>query len=97
MNANPATLDYLIPTTLSVDSDRASLESIDYPEGEMMSFEFSDQELSVYDGESTISARLNVSSGYAGETVPVTFRYQACDDRRCLPPETVEKSVRLNR
>jgi hypothetical protein len=77
LNANPASLDYLIPTKLD-----GKVRGLSYPQGETFSFAFASEELSVYSGSVTL----------AGELAPgertLSLTYQACDDRRCLPPVT---------
>jgi hypothetical protein len=92
VNNNPASLDHLIPISLSADTSLASLSSVEYPKGERMTFKFSDQSLSVCEGLTTIAAGLHPRTDNL-ETVDVKFRYQACNDRKCLPPDTITKSV----
>jgi len=42
INANPASMDFLIPTALSVDSDLPiEMLSVKYPKGKKLRFEFS--------------------------------------------------------
>ncbi len=80
VNANPASSPYLIATQVQGD-----VASVEYPEGEMMTFSFSDDAISVYGDEVTVVGRL------VGERVVVV--YQACDDSRCLSP--VERVVEV--
>ena len=58
------------------------MRGLSYPQGETFSFAFAAEELSVYSG----------SVNLAGEIAPgertLSLTYQACDDRRCLPPVT---------
>jgi uncharacterized protein YyaL (SSP411 family) len=77
INANPASLDYLIPTKIG-----GQLRNLSYPPGESFSFAFAPEELSVYSGSVTIGGELAPGE----QTLSLT--YQACDDRRCLPPVT---------
>lgn len=80
VNANPASSPYLIPTEV-----RGDVGDVRYPEGEMMTFSFSDEAISVYGSEVTLEGRL------LGERVVLV--YQACDDSRCLSP--VERKLEL--
>jgi len=73
VNANPASSPYLIATEVKGD-----VGDITYPEGEIMTFSFSDEAISVYGGEITLTGELR------GERVVLV--YQACDDTRCLSP-----------
>ena len=82
VNANPASLEFLIPTTIA-----GEVRSIAYPAGELLAFAFAGEELSVYSGSVTVSGE--VKEGEAS----VFLTYQACDDRRCLPPVTESVSL----
>jgi DsbC/DsbD-like thiol-disulfide interchange protein len=93
MNSHKPTDPYLIPTTLTPDLP-ASLQLVDaiYPEGTLEKFAFSpDKALSVYTKSVvlalTIKALPNAHPGSA--TIPISLRYQACNDSSCLPPVKV--------
>ncbi|MGB6640750.1 MAG: protein-disulfide reductase DsbD domain-containing protein, partial [Thermoanaerobaculia bacterium] len=77
LNANPASLDYLIPTKLE-----GKVRGLSYPQGESFKFAFAPEKLSVYSGLVTIGGEIAPGE----QTLSLT--YQACDDRRCLPPVT---------
>ena len=99
INANPASQDVLIPTSVSLDPDApAELVSVNYPKGELVHFDFSGESLSVYEGTITISARLQLKSDDPEENhlpLDVEIRYQACNDLICLEPTTTK--VRLGK
>jgi hypothetical protein len=82
VNANPASSAYLIPTEV-----RGDVRDLVYPEGKSMKLSFSDEALSVYDGEVAIEGELGPGAS------SLTLVYQACDDTRCLSP--VEKVLAL--
>ncbi len=93
INANPASQDVLIPTSVSLDPDApAELVSVDYPEGELVHFDFSGESLSVNGGTVTIPARLQRKSD---NPLDLEIRYQACNDLICLEPTTTK--VRLGK
>jgi uncharacterized protein YyaL (SSP411 family) len=77
INANPASLDYLIPTKLE-----GNLRGLSYPRGASFRFAFAPEALMVYSGLVTLAGEL--APGERG----LSLTYQACDDRRCLPPVT---------
>lgn len=89
VNSNKPKEDYLIPTTLTPEIP-AGLKVVEttYPQGKTQKFEFSETPLDVYDGTVIIRMKLQV----AGDApigplpIPMTLRYQACNDRACLPP-----------
>jgi hypothetical protein len=82
INANPASSPYLIPTEI-----QGEVRNVSYPPGRSMTFAFSKEPLSVYDGE--VEFELEADRNAAG----VTLVYQACDDTRCLSP--VSRELRL--
>jgi len=99
VNSHKPTFDYLIPTTATIEALRGWDEPrITYPAGVLKVFAFEDQPLSVYDGEVVIDAEFEVALGTSGPTVPmdVSLRYQACDDRKCLPPVTTRTELHLS-
>ena len=94
INANPASQDNLIPTTITVDTN-TPMEIVDvaYPKGRSTRFEFSTQSLNVYEERLTIPLQLKlkpnmISSG----KVPITLKltYQPCNETECLLPQTLD-------
>ena len=97
-NSHEPTFEYLIPTALEVEPPAGwRLAGVDYPPGELETFSFEDQPLSVYEGEVGLVARLaapaDAADGPAEARLALT--YQACDDRSCLPPVTKELVLAL--
>ena len=97
-NSHDPTYDYLIATEVEVDVPEG-WESPDlvYPPGEMKSFAFAEEAISVYEGSVAIVARLGVPEAAAEGVVEVGVHltYQACDDRSCLPPVTTTSTIEL--
>lgn len=89
LNANPATLDYLIPTRLSF-ADIAPLQ-VDYPTAKSFATAFAHTALAVYAGQVAMLARLPRGALTKLATARVTI--QACTDRICLPPATLEVPI----
>ena len=90
---------YLIPTTLTPQLPPGiHLADTLYPAGQLKKFSFSPGKgLDVYTGSVTLRLRLVADEGSPlGEiTVPVTLRYQACNDTACLPPVRVPVTVQF--
>jgi uncharacterized protein YyaL (SSP411 family) len=75
VNANPASLDFLIPTQVE-----GTLRRVVYPVGQRLRFPFAPDEIAVYTGKAAIR-------GEVGPTErALRLTYQACDEQRCLPP-----------
>jgi hypothetical protein len=84
INANPASLDYLIPTTLNV-TNQTPLRVI-YPEPVRFKPKFADDMLDVYQGMIRITAEFPRRSFVRTPQVFGTITAQACTDVICLPP-----------
>lgn len=89
VNANKVLEDYLIPTTVTAELPAGwMLQETKYAEGKALKFEFSDKPLNVYEG--TFITRLKLSAPASAPLgvvkLPLTLRYQACNDVACLPP-----------
>jgi DsbC/DsbD-like thiol-disulfide interchange protein len=99
INSNKPSDQYLIPTTLTPQLPAGiGLVEIVYPPGKLEKFAFSpDKPLDVYTGSVTLRLRLRaLPSGAPGSTmIPITLRYQACNDSSCLPPVKVPVSVKI--
>ena len=75
----------LIKTEITSSLENFKLLNIYYPESKKLKFEFSENELNVYEGEVFIGLVYSVSGNVKnGEyDIPVKVSYQACDDKVC--------------
>lgn len=87
----------LIKTVVSAASENFKILNIFYPPDELLKFEFSDKELTVYEGEIivgiTFLSNSNLQNGVY--ELPVKLNYQACDDKVCYPPGSVTSNVKV--
>jgi DsbC/DsbD-like thiol-disulfide interchange protein len=99
MNSHKPTDSYLIPTSLSADLPKGiELRDTIYPNGKLEKFSFSpDKPLDVYTGSVTITFRLTAAADapLGAVTIPMTLRYQACNDTTCLPPVKIPVSAKI--
>jgi thioredoxin:protein disulfide reductase len=96
INANPATFPYLIATAVtSGNADGIEAGKPSYPAAKKQKFQFAEEPLAVYEGDTTISLSLlagpNTQPGSRG--LPVTVRVQACDNEKCYPPANVDATI----
>lgn len=100
MNSHKPTDEYLIPTTLTPQLPPGfELADTIYPNGRLEKFSFSpNKPLDVYTGSVTLKLRLraNAKAPLGMATIPVTLRYQACNDAACLPPVKVPVNVEVH-
>jgi uncharacterized protein YcnI len=99
MNSHKPSDQYLIPTTVTAQLPAGfQLRDTIYPDGRLEKFSFSPSKpLDVYTG--TVTFRLRLAAGadaaLGATTIPITLRYQACNDTMCLQPVKVPFEVKL--
>ncbi len=90
INSNTPNEPYLIPTALAWDVPPLRVMSVAYPPAEEVRYDFSEQPLSVFSERIEIVTTFKVDKVPAGlQQLRGSFRFQACNDRACLPPKTV--------
>jgi thiol:disulfide interchange protein DsbD len=80
--------EFAIKTEVTLDPATADLVSAQYPQHKLETFAFSgDQKVAVYEGTLQIPfvAKLKPNA----TNIKATLRYQACNDKVCLPPKSV--------
>jgi thiol:disulfide interchange protein DsbD len=100
VNSHKPTDEYLIATTLKPELP-AGFELIDtmYPKGKLEKFAFSPEHpLEVYSESVTLVLRLSAKpAAVLGLTeIPMTLRYQACNNSTCLPPVKLPLTAKFN-
>lgn len=92
VNSNAPTDPYLIGLRLTWSPGPLEGAEIRFPEAQTEKFGFSETPISVFAGEFQIVTKFKVAENAppglglaAGK-----LRYQACNDRMCLPPKTLE-------
>lgn len=97
-NTNTPSDEYLIPLKLTFAA-AGGIEStaVVYPKGKDEKYEFSAKPLNVYSGEFEIAATLKAApDAPKGPTKFVgKLRYQACNDKMCFAPKTLEVVIPL--
>jgi thiol:disulfide interchange protein DsbD len=88
VNAHDPDRPYLIPTELEIAAPPGtSVAAIRYPDAVVRTLAFAGgSPLRLYEGHFTITV---VLAGDALDGVTGRLRYQACNDERCLPPQTL--------
>ncbi len=90
----------VIPTVITLAPDSSStLVEVRYPPGDSKALDASGpMPVAVYEKKAVATARLKLASdAKAGPaTVKLRVRYQACDDRACQAPATVDVPVTVS-
>ncbi|MFN2441527.1 MAG: cytochrome c biogenesis protein CcdA, partial [Thermoanaerobaculia bacterium] len=87
--------DFSIPTVVEIESPGMAIESIDYPPHIERAFSFAGGEvLAVYEGAIAVAFR-GVREMPGSITLTARVKYQACNDKVCLPPRTETAAVEI--
>ncbi|HAU68973.1 MAG TPA: hypothetical protein DCW52_11330, partial [Gammaproteobacteria bacterium] len=100
INASRVLNKYLIPTALKPallvsSADCPTFDKVNYPQGELVSLGFQDDELLVYEKSVTLSADLSQNTKSRCQTLAAELSIQACTDEVCQAPEKVQIRAHL--
>lgn len=92
VNSNTPSDEYLIPLKLTWSAGPLETAGIVYPKPQSEKYSFSEKPLSVFTGDFEILTRFKVSPTAAPGPAALSgkLRYQACNDRMCFPPKSVD-------
>lgn len=95
VNSNKPNDDYLIPLRLTWDKAPLEAGAVEYPEPQLEKSAFSDKPLSVYSGTFRVVTAFRAPADAAPGPAAIAgkLRYQACNNRECLQPRTMEIRV----
>ncbi|HEX2787739.1 MAG TPA: protein-disulfide reductase DsbD [Ignavibacteria bacterium] len=84
----------LIKTAISSGSNEFKLIGTYFPPDKEYKFEFSDNKIKVYEGTVYIGLKFTGSDLKPGSyEIPIKINYQACDDKQCYAPKTINFNV----
>jgi hypothetical protein len=95
INGNPAS-KFQIATTLDVAKDEGiTISKPVYPAAMTKKFSFSDEPITVYEGEAVIkqSLRAAANATKGARVLRGKLKVQPCDDHVCYPPRTLDVSL----
>ena len=93
VNSNTPLDEFLIPTVLTLDPPAGiSLEALAFPEAILLEQVGAEQPLAVFEEDFLIGAALTFDATLSpgSYAVPGTLRYQACNERMCFTPKSVQ-------
>ncbi|HYO82283.1 MAG TPA: protein-disulfide reductase DsbD domain-containing protein [Bryobacteraceae bacterium] len=95
VNSHTPADEYLIPLKISFAPSNLQVSDVTYPTPKMQKFQFSAKPVSVFEGDVKASAKVRVPATVPAGTTHLNgkLRYQACNDRMCLPPRTLDVKV----
>lgn len=98
VNSNMPGDDYLIPIKLTWNKEPLEARQVMYPKPQMEKLSFSPNPISVYTGAFEIATHFKAPAGAQPGMAFMNgkLRYQACNNKECLPPRTVDVRVTLD-
>lgn len=96
VNSNKPSEEYLIPLKLTWTSTGALQPAqVVYPKPSLEKYEFSEKPLSVFTGNFDLVASFKVAADASAGPGAVSgkLHYQACNNRACFPPKTVDITI----
>ena len=92
VNSNTPADEYLIPLRLTWSAGPLEVVDVVYPKPRLEKYSFSEKPLSVFSGSFELLTRFRVPQSAQAGTTSLTgkLRYQACSDKLCLAPRTIE-------
>jgi len=98
VNSNMPGDDYLIPIKLTWNKDPLEAEQVTYPKAQTEKLSFSANPISVYTGSFEIGTHFKAPTGAMPGMAFMNgkLRYQACNNKECLPPRTLDVRVTLD-
>ena len=95
VNSNMPPDPYLIPLRLTWDSGPFTAVEVVYPKPTLQKVDFFPAPLPVFSGRFELLTRFKVAASVQPGLVqvPGKLRYQACNDRMCLPPKTIDLTL----
>ena len=98
LNSNKPSDEYMTPTSVKLcDSLGIGIVNIEYPPEMITKLQFSESELSLYEGMITIKIKLKADEVFIRNKKKVEFEieYQSCNNQTCLFPVQKVISVKL--
>ena len=92
INSNAPNDPYLIPLRITWTAGEFEVARPNYPKPSEETYPFSAKPLSVFSGDIEVETSLKIPAAAAKGSTPIAgkLRYQACNDKMCLPPKTVD-------
>jgi Disulphide bond corrector protein DsbC len=98
VNSNTPADEFLIPLKLTWPKQAIEAGAVTFPKPQLEKYAFSEKPVSVFSGNFEIVTRFKAPADAQPGAVPITgkLRFQACNEKECLAPRTIDVRVTLN-
>ncbi len=95
INAHKPLQNNLIATVLSIGSSEWQLETVKYPAPKLQSLNWQQEQLALYEGTVQLHGKVKsiTPEKVANGILPISLKFQACNDKMCLPPEELKWKI----
>ena|ERR1700733_9588891 len=95
VNSDKPTDKYLIPLRLTWNAGTLESKDVTFPKPETAKLPFSEKPVSIFSGSFQILSEFKVPRGASpgSNTLTGKLHYQACNDRECLTPKTINVTI----
>lgn len=95
VNSNTPSDAYFIPLRLTWSPGPVEAVAVIFPKPQMEKLAFSEKPVSIFTGNFEVVTKFKAAAGapLGQNVVTGKLRYQACNDRMCLPPRTLDLSL----
>jgi thiol:disulfide interchange protein DsbD len=95
VNSNTPSDEYFIPLRLTWNPGPVEAVAVTFPKPQMEKLAFSEKPVSIFTGNFEVVTKFKAAPGApAGQNVITgKLRFQACNDRMCLAPRTIDLSL----
>jgi len=98
VNSNAPADEYLIPLKLTWAKEPLETDQVTYPKPDLEKYAFSTKPVSVFSGNFEIVTRFKAPASAPPGLAIIAgkLRYQACNNKECLPPRTIDLRATVN-
>ena len=96
VNSNQPLEKFLIATQLQIEApEGVKVSPVIYPRPALRKLKFSKNNVSVYEGRTTIRFNVTIPGSFGSDSVELKarLRYQSCNDEVCFPPQNRELTI----
>ena len=95
VNSNTPSDAYFIPLRLTWNPGPVEAVAVVFPKPQMEKLAFSEKPVSIFTGNFEVVTKFKAAAGAPPGQNVITgkLRFQACNDRMCLPPRTIDLSL----
>ncbi len=87
----------LIPSKITLGDKKFQITQVNYPKAKELKSDISEKPLVVFEGEFEITGAFKIpADAKSGKVkIPITFSYQGCNDKTCMPPSDAKNTIEI--